>query len=327
MEDKKPRSSRKQAPAQIGESDDFVLPVAPPAAPPPSRTTSATASKSGRSSKLFPQESNPPPLPLLKETTRKKTLPVHSDTQKETNNDFGDSSDASVSINREKAASSSLVAGLVFAVVVLLLIVIIKFNHSPEHVATPIASSSEYEAELRTARAETEASRREIAGMEGKIRDLEEQLVASPSKTEEQVAGLLEENKRLKSQNGEISVENSRLTERLQTATRLATASGSSPPVQNSPVIQEDGQSYRVTGLRPGDTLNVRSGPGVSNPVVTALQNGANVTVTGAAVMNGPDEWLPCILTLNGVDPVTGYNRSWNQKCWINSFFIEPIEN
>jgi hypothetical protein len=91
MEDKKPRSSRKQAPAQIGESDDFVLPVAPPAAPPPSRTTSATASKSGRSSKLFPQESNPPPLPLLKETTQKKILPVHSDTQKETDNDFGDS--------------------------------------------------------------------------------------------------------------------------------------------------------------------------------------------------------------------------------------------
>ncbi|NQX00116.1 hypothetical protein HQ447_05605 [bacterium] len=65
----------------------------------------------------------------------------------------------------------------------------------------------------------------------------------------------------------------------------------------------------------------------MSYTVVTALQNGVKVTVTGAAVMNGPDAWLPCIIALNGVDPATGYNRSRDQKCWINSFFIEQIEN
>jgi hypothetical protein len=327
MADKKPRISGKPADTQIGESDEFVLPVAPPPAPPPSRTTPAATSASGRSSKLPAPENNAPPLPILRKINEKETLPVHSNTESETDNNYGASSDASAPSNGEKAAPSSLVAWLACAVVILLVVVIIQYNHTSEYIPAPVPSSAEAEGELSKARAEAEGSRREIEQMEANIRGREEHLAASQDAAERKMARLAEENKKLKELNLELSAETSRLKERLQTATRLATGSESPPPGQKTPAVQQDGQAYRVTGLRPGDTLNVRSGPGVSNPVVTALHNGARVTVTGASIMNGPDEWLPCTITLNGVDPATGYNRSWDQKCWINSFFIERSDN
>ncbi len=310
-----------------GESDDFVLPIAPPAAPPPSRATSATASASVRSPEPPPLEKRPPSLPINSGFAASDSFPVHGTTQSETVDDSGGSSDASVASNTKQAASRSLVAGLICAVVVLLLVVIIQFNRAPEQAVTPAASSSENEDELRKARAETKASRSGIAQMEGKIRDQEELLVASRSEAERQLANLLEENTKLKSQSVELISETSLLKLQLQIATRPITVSEPPPPVQKTPAVQQDGQAYMVAGLRPGDTLNVRTGPGVSYSIVAALHNGAKVTATGIAIMNGPDEWLPCIITLNGVDPATGYNRSWNQKCWINSFFIEPISN
>lgn len=53
-------------------------------------------------------------------------------------------------------------------------------------------------------------------------------------------------------------------------------------------------QTYTVVGLEVGDTLNVRSGPGVKNPIVARLPNSySGVELSGAAVTNGPTVWVP----------------------------------
>lgn len=43
-----------------------------------------------------------------------------------------------------------------------------------------------------------------------------------------------------------------------------------------------------------GDTLNVRTGPGMKDPTTTRLPGGtAHVQITGASVMNERTEWVP----------------------------------
>jgi hypothetical protein len=229
--------------------------------------------------------------------------------------------------NNEPTTSSPLVAWLICAVVVLLVVIIIQFNQAADSESPPLLSSSGNDSELTDARNEIRAARSEIDQGERKIRDLEQKLLASQNTAGGKVASLLEKNKRLERLGSELSSEAARLKSQLQTATRPTTVSESPPPVQKTPIAQQDGQTYRVAGLRPGDTLNIRSGPGTNYPAITALQNGVRVTVTGAAVMNGPDSWLPCIIALSRVDPTTGSNRSWNQECWINSFFLEQIDS
>jgi hypothetical protein len=255
-------------------------------------------------------------------------LPVRDITESETpDNSVAAPSVASVLSNKEQAASSSLVAGLICAVVVLLVVIIIQFNQASDHETPPVLSAMGNDSELAAARNETKAARSEIAQGERKIRDLEEQLMASLNTAEERVASLLEKNKRLEMLSSDLSSETARLKSQLLTTTRPTTVPESLPPVQKTPVAQQDGKIYRVAGLRTGDNLNIRSGPGTSYPTIAALQNGVRVTVIGDAVMNGPDAWLPCSMVLSGVDPTTGSNRSWNQKCWINSFFLEQIDS
>jgi Bacterial SH3 domain len=48
-----------------------------------------------------------------------------------------------------------------------------------------------------------------------------------------------------------------------------------------------------ITGLASGDTVKVRSGPGMDNPPIDELRNGAEVTITGEVVMNGETDWYP----------------------------------
>lgn len=51
---------------------------------------------------------------------------------------------------------------------------------------------------------------------------------------------------------------------------------------------------WQITGIVPGDTLNVRTGPGMNFPIATKLENGTgNIHVTGDKVMNGKDDWVP----------------------------------
>jgi hypothetical protein len=96
-------------------------------------------------------------------------------------------------------------------------------------------------------------------------------------------------------------------------------------PPQAEPVVPNNSNLYRVTGLFEGDTLNVRSGPGASNPIVIRLYNRVEFSVVGAAVTNGPDEWLPCVINKTFIDPSTGLTRSLKQQGWVNSTFVEPV--
>jgi Bacterial SH3 domain len=48
-----------------------------------------------------------------------------------------------------------------------------------------------------------------------------------------------------------------------------------------------------ITGLGFDDTLKIRSGPGMDNPPVDELKDGAEVTITGEVVMNGETDWYP----------------------------------
>lgn len=98
------------------------------------------------------------------------------------------------------------------------------------------------------------------------------------------------------------------------------TTSTARDPLPDQQVV---GTVYRVSGLREGDTLNVRSGPGAGYSVVTQLQLGVRVTVTGAAVANRPDWWLPCYLSGKVTNHTIGESKPWEAKGWINSAFLE----
>jgi hypothetical protein len=221
-----------------------------------------------------------------------------------------------------KSAPWSLVILLVFLVIGLLFVIVNRSNE------TQLSPSEDFsgidESELTLARSEVESMRNKAEQMMQRINELEQQQEAERKVADTRHEKLVRENKILEDRSSNSIAEVDRLKRQLQSAAPKD-ASPASPPKAESVVSNNNGTPYRVTGLRPGDTLNVRSGPGVSNPVVTALQNGAKVAVTGASIMNGPDEWLPCTIILNGVDPATGYNRSWDQKCWINSFFVEQV--
>jgi len=88
---------------------------------------------------------------------------------------------------------------------------------------------------------------------------------------------------------------------------------------------QHDGTLYRVTGIRSGDTLNVRSGPGATYSVVVRLHNRVQFSVVGAAVTNEGDVWLPCVIEGISVESSTGLKQSLKDKGWVNSRYVERV--
>jgi uncharacterized protein YraI len=75
----------------------------------------------------------------------------------------------------------------------------------------------------------------------------------------------------------------------------------------------EEGKTYEITGVATGDTLNIRSGPGPTFPVVAKLLNGdGGIQIRGESVMNGKDEWTP--ITFQGL------------KGWTRSKFLAAAE-
>jgi len=56
----------------------------------------------------------------------------------------------------------------------------------------------------------------------------------------------------------------------------------------------QESTTYTVTRISVGDTLNIRSGPGMNFSIAAKLTNGAtDIQIRGEAVMNGNDEWVP----------------------------------
>lgn len=61
-----------------------------------------------------------------------------------------------------------------------------------------------------------------------------------------------------------------------------------------SSLCGEEIKTYEITGVAAGDTLNIRSGPGLNFQVVGRLPNGeGGIQIRGEVVMNGNDEWVP----------------------------------
>lgn len=87
---------------------------------------------------------------------------------------------------------------------------------------------------------------------------------------------------------------------------------------------------YLVDGLMPGDTLNIRSGPGSTYSIVGRLMNGVRLKVTGPGAKNGIDSWLPCIVTTGSPTPPTSGTISPSEglpilRGWVNSAFVSEI--
>jgi Bacterial SH3 domain len=318
MATKDPETPGKFLPSQSKMSDDFILPIAPPASPSPSRAGSGTK--------------NPPKkLPEVRAKPSAITVRLRTATQPLLPQEPSDGPDAPLdeyaSNNSGQPKSNSLVAGLSVAVAAMLVVIVIQHKSEPELNPPAISSSSDYEIQLAKARADADAARRERARIAGKISGLEEQLESTRNAAKRKEASLLEEYNKLSRIQSELISENSKLKSQLQAAAQPTKVPELPRPAEKAPAVQQQGQSYRVAGLRPGDTLNIRSGPGTNYSIITALPNDVKVTVTGDAVMNGPDAWLPCVITLSKLDTATGIKQSWDQKCWINSYFVEPASN
>jgi hypothetical protein len=83
------------------------------------------------------------------------------------------------------------------------------------------------------------------------------------------------------------------------------------PTATPEPAFQTDA-SYRVIFVEADDTLNVRSGPGVQNPVVTELApDAAGIRVTGPGEQ--VDDWLWLPIEANGVSG------------WVNSLHLTEM--
>lgn len=322
-------TSRKKAGDQIGDSDGFVLPVAPPPAPlghvPGSKRTSEPipepSSSSNASGDGVPAASEPrfvlaPAADKPDSDTTDQTAPLISD-------------------STGKSAPWSLVILLVCLVIGLLFVIVNRSNEAPE-IAPPVSPSGMDERELTSARNEVESMRNKAAQIEQgnaelkkRIAKLEQQQENESKVAEAKVEKLQREKKALEDSYLNSIAEVDSLKRQLQNAAPQdspRTATPQTPP-QEAPVVSIDTNLYRVTGLIEGDTLNVRSGPAASNAIVIRLHNGVEFSVVGAAVANGPDLWLPCVIDNTFPDFSTGQNRSIKQRGWVNSTFAEQVPN
>ena len=337
MPDDTAKTSPQSKSLESGWSDDFVLPEGPPPPPPktarhppppesPFDTSSETASNTGNSP---PTSSKPSLVPDNDEEKAPLTLKFHDPLEPPNSNpELEDSHDAPVSKTSEQSSSDSLVVGLVCIILVLFFVNVLQFVNTPNNNPKPNEDLLKSNRELATARQEADVCRQSMAQMQDKISNLEKRPLASQTKmAEDRVASLLKDNKIIERQNTELIAETARLKTQLQNASRPAAVPIPNPVTQRPPATQQNGQTYRVAGLRPGDTLNARSGPGVNYPSIIELQNGVRVKATGEAVMNDSDAWMPCLVVTIKIDPATGYEQLVRLKCWINSFFIERCEN
>ena len=216
-----------------------------------------------------------------------------------------------------KSAPWSVVVILVFLVVGLLFAIVNKSNEAnevPPNITSVAPSSGIDERERISAQREAEALQSNTTKLAGRISELEQQLAAERIEANAKVATLLREKKTLESTGSDLLAQVDRLKRQLQDIAQKEPPPAAPP--QSVLVAQNNGTLYRVAGLAFGDFLNVRSGAGASYSIVIRLKNGVEVSVAGAAVTNGTDVWLPCLID-------TGLTQK--QKGWVNSAFVEPV--
>lgn len=101
-----------------------------------------------------------------------------------------------------------------------------------------------------------------------------------------------------------------RLSYLVNTASDAAAPTDEAVQVSQSPSLSDTLLQYRVTGVRTDDVLNIRSGPGVTHPVIGEIRpDGTGVQITGDATELDTELWVP--ITYQGI---TG---------WVNSRYLE----
>jgi hypothetical protein len=312
----------KNASAQSSESDDFILPIAPPAfSLIPNRSSVKKAPDSGLSNKIA-SEAYFPSTSISSEVTQDGPLTHHESSEWEKVDASEESSEATVSTNIGRAKSNSLVVWLFIAVGVLFFGIIIQYNLISMQLPSPMVSLPSNDKELSTEREKTKFALHEAAIAESKIRNLEDQLIGSQRLAEGKYASLLEENEIFKKKCSQLSdeiallrnqAENTSNSERIRVST---VQKNDDPDSKNARFIY-------IAGVPEGDTLTVRSGPGSHFISIATIRNGHKVEVTGENVINGFDTWIPCIVEGKIINSQSGKKESFRETGWINSRYVK----
>lgn len=325
---------------KLGASEEFILPVAPP--PQPSNsvrkgdqlnepTTPPSSAGNGNGGSGF--DINGTPLvgiaPSSASDTAGDDAPIEDQLALDETLLATEDIDESTVPHVVGAKSERATAPMAFVVVLISMIIGLLFyiaNKNGNQTVSPpsiIQTSSDADKDLISAREEADAMRQKVAELTTKLRGMESDTRAEQSAAASKIADMLRQKRETDKKVSELQAEVERLNRLVRSRAAPEMEHNSAATVQ--PLPQAEGALYRVSGLRPGDTLNVRGGPGIQNPIVTQLQNGVRVRVIGPSVSNGPDVWLPCLVAGSVTDPATGLSRPWQQKGWINSMFIEEV--
>jgi hypothetical protein len=82
-------------------------------------------------------------------------------------------------------------------------------------------------------------------------------------------------------------------------------------PVNPSQSVLPKQTFYSVTNIAQHDTLNVRSGPGVSNDLVARLPNNfSGIRILGEPILNGTTEWVQIVFD--------------NRTGWVVKSYLKP---
>ena len=333
-------NTRKPSASQFGDSDDFVLPVAPPPVPlghrpirpttPPVVTSSDIPSGQGSTLPSHQPSTEPQspstaarqPLPSSPPSSVLPRIPLF---QKVTNNESrGNSQSTSVPAIAKtdaKSAPWSLVALLGFGVLILIGVLVSKNTQNSPNSNVSTSVFEDNARALAAAQSEIEAARSQNASLELGMRALEDQLAAEMKNSKEKISDLIQKQRTLESNRVELVGEVDRLKRQILASaakTQLPT-----PTPRAEPVAQTNTTIHKITGLVYGDFLNVRSGPGANFSAVLRLQNGDIISVVGPAVTNGDEFWMPCLVNVTSTDPLTGATKSLQQKGWVNAHFLD----
>jgi Bacterial SH3 domain len=304
-----------------GESEEFILPKPPPPYGKPSgdnaQSSAALVSPKAHSEKLSPVQGHEASI---------QEVQLGEPSCEKAKEHEGVISPTTTSKDSEPGRS-----GLIGVILVLLLMIVgllIFIADSKNGNVPPINSTTpnhvENDAEQKALLSENQSLRTQMAGMTAQAKLMKEQVESSRDAMAKAVWDLHLANSASKNESALLRAEIAHLKNLLQ---------NSRPPLESTPNVREApaepqvaGTAYRVSGLREGDTLNVRSGPGSGFQVVAQLFQGKRITVTGAAVANGDDLWLPCYTTGKVTDPSTGATKPSTATGWISAAFVEQDE-
>ena len=336
-------NSRKPTASQLGDSDDFVLPVAPPAVPvehkplnsrpvtqPPVVLSSHIAAGQGSAfsshqpsaehhqTSAAPRQPRPssPPSSILSPPPLIQTIP-----NKESRDSSPSTSVPVIAETSGKSASWSLVGILGFIVIILFTLLVNKDDKALPITTSTTLAFEDHARALAAAQSKIEAARSKNAKIELGMRELEDQLAVEKRNSEEKIANLIRQQRALESNRVELMVEVDRLKRQILAST--AKVQFPAPAPQPEPVAQNTATTHKISGLVYGDYLNIRSGPGANFSVVRKLQNGDLVSVVGSSVTNESELWAPCLIEVTSIDPATGVAQSLKKKGWVNAHFLD----